>query len=109
MAQTDHVIGIVRLDATPGPHASFDEHIGRTLQRLRAGPSTVFDGHSDVDSSRGCARRRIENRINRGWDDETVVLTADLRRLIRDLEAEWTKYQRVTTRHIWSSLEEMER
>ena len=94
MAHTKHVVGIVKLDAAPEPHAPFDEHIGRTLQRLRAGPPPVSEGNCDRIFPRCCSCRRVENRINSTWED-TVLLTADLRQLARDLEAEWRKYQRL--------------
>ncbi|MGM0486165.1 MAG: hypothetical protein ACQESR_05315 [Planctomycetota bacterium] len=108
MAHANHVVGIIRLDATSKQNAPFEADIGQTLHRLRAGPPVLSDMDFNANSPRICSRRRIGNRISGTWDDATVVLTADLRQLARDLEAEWTKYQQPATCHGWSDVNEFE-
>lgn len=102
MARTNYVVGIIRLDATSKHKAAFDGNIGQTLSRLRAGPRTISAAEFRDNRSRGL----VANRISGAWDDATVVLTANLRQLARDLEAEWRRHQRPASCDGWSDLNE---
>lgn len=97
MAHTNHVVGIIRLDDSSKQGPRFDEDIGRTLQRLRAGRPNVSAADSPVALPNCSTHHRLEDRISGTWDGATRVLTADLRQLARELEFQWREYQRLAS------------
>lgn len=86
MAQQNHLVGIIELDAAPEWNSIPDKDIGQTLHRLCTANPGILDSE-DADRSHASTRSDRQS-IRTGWDDAIVARTADLQQLNCDLESE---------------------